>query len=62
MRNANIHTPLVIDAPDFGKNLDVLNASAQTLLDADPDHNLIFSVHLYWGIPMAQTPSSSPII
>lgn len=50
MRAANIHTPLVIDAPDFGKNLDVLNASAQTLLNNDPDHNLIFSVHLYWGI------------
>ncbi|MCC7025100.1 MAG: cellulase family glycosylhydrolase [Thermomicrobiales bacterium] len=50
MRCAGIRTPLVIDAPDYGKNLDVLNASAATLLDADPDHNLIFSVHLYWGI------------
>lgn len=50
MRNAGIHTPLVIDAPDWGKNLDVLNATAATLLEADPDHNLIFSVHLYWGI------------
>jgi len=50
MRNAGIHTPLVIDAPDFGKNLDVLNAAAGSLLAADPDHNLIFSVHLYWGI------------
>lgn len=50
MRCAGIRTPLVIDAPDGGKNLDVLNASASTLLDADPDHNLIFSVHLYWGI------------
>jgi mannan endo-1,4-beta-mannosidase len=50
IRNAGIHTPLVIDAPDFGKNLDVLNAAAASLLAADPDHNLIFSVHLYWGI------------
>ena len=50
LRCAGIHTPLVIDAPDFGKNLDVLNDTAATLLDADPDHNLIFSVHLYWGI------------
>jgi mannan endo-1,4-beta-mannosidase len=50
LRCAGIHTPLVIDAPDFGKNLDVLNATAATLRDADPDHNLIFSVHLYWGI------------
>ncbi len=50
LRSAGIHTPLVIDAPDFGKNLDVLNDTAATLLEADPDHNLIFSVHLYWGI------------
>jgi mannan endo-1,4-beta-mannosidase len=50
MRNANIHTPLVIDAPDFGKNLEVLTQSAQALLSADPDHNLIFSVHTYWGL------------
>ena len=50
MRCAGIHTPLVIDAPDFGKNLDVLNATAGDLLEADPDHNLIFSVHMYWGI------------
>ncbi len=50
MRCAGIHTPLVIDAPDWGKNLDVLNDTASTLLNADPDHNLIFSVHMYWGI------------
>jgi mannan endo-1,4-beta-mannosidase len=56
IRAANIHTPLVIDAPDFGKNLDVLNASAAALLSADPDHNLIFSVHLYWGINSGASP------
>jgi mannan endo-1,4-beta-mannosidase len=50
LRCAGIHTPLVIDAPDFGKNLDILNATAAALLEADPEHNLIFSVHLYWGI------------
>jgi len=50
IRQAGIRTPLVIDAPDFGKNLGVLNDSAAALLAADPDHNLIFSVHLYWGI------------
>ena len=50
MRNAGIHTPLVIDAPDWGKNLDTLNNTAAQLLAADPDHNLIFSVHMYWGM------------
>jgi mannan endo-1,4-beta-mannosidase len=56
LRCAGIHTPLVIDAPDFGKNLETLNRTAETLLDADPDHNLIFSVHMYWGIADGATP------
>jgi mannan endo-1,4-beta-mannosidase len=48
MRTAGIGTPLVIDASDWGKNLDMLDATAPTLLTADPDNNLLFSVHLYW--------------
>jgi mannan endo-1,4-beta-mannosidase len=48
LRQAGIRTPLVIDAPDFGKNLEVVVAGAQRLLAVDP--NLIFSVHPYWGI------------
>ena len=50
MRTAGIHTPLVIDAAGWGKDLDILDATAPTLLNADPDKNLIFSVHLYWAI------------
>ncbi|MEZ4733921.1 MAG: cellulase family glycosylhydrolase [Caldilineaceae bacterium] len=50
MRTAGIHTPLVIDAAEWGKNLAILDASAAMLLAADPDHNLLFSVHLYWSI------------
>jgi mannan endo-1,4-beta-mannosidase len=46
MRNAGIRTPLVIDAPDFGKNLEVVVAGANDLLSVDA--NLIFSVHPYW--------------
>jgi mannan endo-1,4-beta-mannosidase len=49
LRTSGIHTPLVIDAPDWGKNLAVLDAMAGALLTADPDRNLIFSVHLYWA-------------
>lgn len=56
MRGAGIRTPLVIDAQDFGKNLEILNRTAATLLAADPDHNLIFSVHTYWGIADGATP------
>ena len=50
MRAAGIHVPLVIDAPDWGKDLAMLNNTAATLLAADPDGNLVFSVHLYWSM------------
>ena len=50
MRTAGIHTPLVIDAAGWGKNLALLDATAPTLLNVDPDKNLLFSVHLYWSI------------
>jgi mannan endo-1,4-beta-mannosidase len=50
MRAAGIHTPLVIDASDWGKNLTMLNNAAAPLLAVDPDFNLIFSVHLYWSM------------
>ena len=50
MRVAGIHTPLVIDAPDFGKDIDIITATAGDLRDADPDHNLVFSVHTYWAV------------
>ena len=49
MRGAGIHVPLVIDASDSGKDLEMLNASAQELMEADHDKNLIFSVHLFWS-------------
>ena len=48
MRMAGIRTPIVIDAPEWGKALTVLNDSAHQLLNADPDKNLVFSVHPYW--------------
>ncbi|HEX3152411.1 MAG TPA: cellulase family glycosylhydrolase [Gemmataceae bacterium] len=50
LRTANIHVPLVLDAPTFGQNLQILNDTAIGLRDGDPQGNLIFSVHLYWSI------------
>lgn len=50
MRAAGIHTPLVIDASTWGKDLDRLDVTAARLIDADPEKNLLFSVHLYWSI------------
>lgn len=63
MRAAGIRTPLVIDAPDFGKNLEVVVAGANDLLDVDP--NLIFSVHPYWskaGDPPNDPPANAAFI
>jgi hypothetical protein len=48
MRKAGIHNPLVIDALDWGKDLEILNVTADKLTLPDPDKNLIFSVHLFW--------------
>jgi mannan endo-1,4-beta-mannosidase len=46
LRAAGIRVPIVIDAPDFGKNLTVIIQGANQLLAVDP--NLIFSFHPYW--------------
>ncbi|MFT4037982.1 MAG: cellulase family glycosylhydrolase [Thermomicrobiales bacterium] len=48
LRAAQIRVPLVIDAPDFGKNLQLITPVANQLLAVDSQ--LIFSVHPYWGI------------
>jgi len=48
MRAAGIHVPLVIDGTDWGKNIDVLQSEGPALIEADPDHNLIFSIHMWW--------------
>ena len=48
MRAAGIHTPLVIDGADWGKDIDILQSTGPGLINFDPDHNLIFSVHMWW--------------
>jgi mannan endo-1,4-beta-mannosidase len=49
LRQAGIRTPLVIDAPACGKNLDVVVEAAAALIQSDPSHNVLFSVHPYWS-------------
>jgi len=51
MRGAGIHTPLVIDGSSWGQDVDMLQAVGPALIDFDPDHNLVFSVHMYWNDP-----------
>jgi mannan endo-1,4-beta-mannosidase len=48
MREAGYRVPLVIDAPGWGQNIDVLQATWQTLQNHDPLHNILFSVHTWW--------------
>ena len=49
MRNAGIQTVLVIDAPSWGQNIDVLQASFTELSNHDPLHNILYSVHMWWS-------------
>ncbi|MBN2350218.1 MAG: cellulase family glycosylhydrolase [Bacteroidales bacterium] len=48
MRDSSIHVPLVIDASGWGQNINILQSQGPTLIENDPDHNLLFSVHMWW--------------
>ena len=48
MREAGVNVPLIIDAPDWGKNFTTLKKSAAPLVAADPRHNMMFSIHMWW--------------
>jgi mannan endo-1,4-beta-mannosidase len=52
MRAAGIRVPLVIDGTGWGRNIDILRDNGDFLIDLDPLHNLILSVHMWWmGYP-----------
>ena len=44
-----LHMPVMIDAPDCGTSIEALITVGQELIDHDPDHNLLLSVHAYWA-------------
>lgn len=48
MRTAGIVAPILIDATGYGQNIDILLNNSQYLIDNDPEHNLMFSLHAYW--------------
>lgn len=48
LRTAGIETPIMIDAPDCGMNIDVFASVGSYLKAQDPLQNLIFSAHSYW--------------
>lgn len=50
LRDAGVRVPLLVDAPDWGKSWETMAAVADDLLDLDPEHNLLFSVHMWWPV------------
>jgi mannan endo-1,4-beta-mannosidase len=48
MRAAGLHMPLMIDAPNWGQDINILQSEGPALVAADPDHNLLLSVHMWW--------------
>lgn len=62
LRAAGIKTTLVIDAPGYGqdKGASALLAYAQTIINADPEKNLLFSIHTYceWNSSNGANPST----
>ena len=51
IRGIGFKGPLIIDAPQWGQDIDRLQASGPALITADPLHNLMFSVHMWWSDP-----------
>ena len=51
LRGIGFKGPLIIDAPQWGQDIDRLQASGPALIAADPLHNLMFSVHMWWSDP-----------
>lgn len=54
MRKAGYKTTLVIDAPGWGQNIDSIVECGQKVIDADPLHNILFSIHMYGSWNKAQ--------
>jgi mannan endo-1,4-beta-mannosidase len=48
LRLAGIRTPIMIDSSDCGQSETMIMQTAKQLIESDPDHNLIFSLHIYW--------------
>jgi mannan endo-1,4-beta-mannosidase len=48
LRAAGIHVPIVFDASNCGQDEANIMATGPALIAADPDHNVIMSLHIYW--------------
>ncbi|MFI8946469.1 cellulase family glycosylhydrolase [Streptomyces sp. NPDC053750] len=55
LRDAGFQHTIMVDAPNWGQDWQgVMRANAQTVYDADPTGNLIFSIHMYSVYDTAQ--------
>lgn len=48
LRETGYKMPLIIDAPDWGKDEKVIGRNWKELFNHDPLKNVLFSVHTYW--------------
>lgn len=48
MRAAGVRVPIMIDADNWGQNEKNLLEVGPRLLQNDPEHNLLFSIHMWW--------------
>ncbi|MBN2528215.1 MAG: cellulase family glycosylhydrolase [Deltaproteobacteria bacterium] len=48
MRDAGIKTPLIIDATNWGQNINILQKLGPTVFNHDPYNNVLFSIHMWW--------------
>ncbi|MFL9843663.1 cellulase family glycosylhydrolase [Flavobacterium rhizosphaerae] len=48
LRGLGVKVPIMVDAPDCGQSSTELLSIAGSMVNADPEHNLIFSAHAYW--------------
>lgn len=55
LRDAGINHTLVIDANDYGQRGNTIVTRGQELLDFDPQHNILFSTHMYQSYENSQT-------
>jgi mannan endo-1,4-beta-mannosidase len=49
IRETGVKVPLVIDGPQWGQDIDMLQAAGPALIQHDPEKNLLFSVHMWWS-------------
>lgn len=54
MREAGFKSTLVIDAPGWGQNIQPILEGGCKLIECDPLHNILFSVHMYGSWNNAQ--------